>query len=288
MARYRKIDPRIWNDEKFTGLSDAAKLVFFMLLTHPHMTALGAMRATLPGLASEMGWAPEAFREAFREASSKGMAEHDERACLIALPRFLKYNPPESPNVIKAWAVAVDLLPESSLKTLVLKRSQAFAEGMTEAFKKAYAEAFPKAMANQEQEQEQEQEKKSPPTPHGGESQPAEPKAKRGNITLADYLAQCRDAGTDPIPESDAVWAYPDTMGLPREYIPLAWWAFQGRYIAGKGEKAKRYTSWPQAFRNAVRENWLHLWWLDQRGGYALTTAGQQAKREMAAVEDAA
>lgn len=132
------------------------------------------------------------------------------------------------------------------------------------------------------------EEEKSPPTPHGGESQPAEPKAKRGNITLADYLAQCRDAGTDPIPESDAVWAYPDTMGLPREYIPLAWWAFQGRYIAGKGEKAKRYTSWPQAFRNAVRENWLHLWWLDQRGGYALTTAGMQAKREMEAVEDAA
>lgn len=134
----------------------------------------------------------------------------------------------------------------------------------------------------------EEKSNKSPPTPHGGESQPAEPKAKRGNITLADYLSQCRDAQAEPIPESDAVWAYPDTMGLPREYIPLAWWAFQGRYIAGKGEKAKRYTSWPQAFRNAVRENWLHLWWLDQRGGYALTTAGQQAKREMAAVEDAA
>ena len=56
MSRYRKIDPRIWNDKKFRSLSDRAKLLFFMLLTHPSMTALGAMRATLPGLASEMGW----------------------------------------------------------------------------------------------------------------------------------------------------------------------------------------------------------------------------------------
>ena len=60
------MDPRIWNDAKFRDLSDNAKLVFFMLLTHPNMTALGAMRATVAGLAEEMGWEPEAFREAFR------------------------------------------------------------------------------------------------------------------------------------------------------------------------------------------------------------------------------
>lgn len=158
MARYRKIDPRIWNDEKFRKLSDNAKLVFFMLLTHPSMTALGAMRATLPGLAAEMSWGPEAFREAFREASAKGMAEHDEVACLVALPNFLKYNAPESPNVVKAWAGAVDLLPECPLKTLVLQRAKAYAEALQEGFAKAFREAFPKGIAIQEQEQEPEQE----------------------------------------------------------------------------------------------------------------------------------
>ncbi|GGD57993.1 hypothetical protein [Pseudoxanthomonas indica] len=159
MSRYRKIDPRIWNDAKFNSLTDDAKLAFFMLLTHPGMTALGAMRATVPGLAAEMKWTPEAFGEAFGEACSKGMAEHDESACLIALPNFLRYNPPESPNVVKAWVGAIDLLPECRLKTIVLQRAGAFAGGMSEAFGKAFAEAFPKAMANQEQEKEQEQEK---------------------------------------------------------------------------------------------------------------------------------
>ncbi|WP_057921132.1 hypothetical protein [Lysobacter capsici] len=173
MSRYRKIDPRIWNDKKFRDLSDSGKLLFFMLLTHPSMTALGAMRATLPGLAAEMGWTAEAFRE----ASSKGMAEHDERACLVTLPNFLKYNPPESPNVVKAWAGSIDLLPECQLKTLVLQRAQGFAEGMTEGFRKAFREVFPKGMPNQEQEQEQKQEQEKATTPSGvvGASAGAQP-----------------------------------------------------------------------------------------------------------------
>ena len=164
MSRYRKVDPRIWNDAKFTALGDKAKLAFFMLLTHPSMTALGAMRGSLPGLAAEMHWTPEAFREAFREAFAKGMAEHDERASFIALPNFLKYNPPESPNVVKAWVGALDLLPECELKSRVIARAQAYAEGMTEAFREALPEAFAKAMPYQEQEQEQEQNKKQKQT----------------------------------------------------------------------------------------------------------------------------
>ncbi|MDD2701578.1 MAG: hypothetical protein PHH36_10100 [Sideroxydans sp.] len=162
MARYRKIDPRIWNDEKFRGMSDASKLGFLFLLTHPHMTSLGAMRATIAGLAEELGWTTEAFREAFGEALRKGMAEHDPKACLISIPNFIRYNSPESPNVVKAWVGALDLLPECELKNRTIARAKAFAEALPEAFAKALPEAFAKGMPYQEQEQEpeQEQEKK--------------------------------------------------------------------------------------------------------------------------------
>ncbi len=155
MARYRKIDPRIWNDAKFSELSDNGKLVFFMLLTHPNMTSLGAMRGTIEGLAAEMHWTTEAFREAFREALSKGMAEHDAKACFVSLPSFIKYNQPESPNVVKAWVGALDLLPECDLKNRVVARARDFAEAMPKGFGKAFAEAFAKNMPNQEQEPEQ-------------------------------------------------------------------------------------------------------------------------------------
>lgn len=173
MSRYRKVDPRIWNDAKFRALSNKGKLVFFLLLTHPHMTALGAMRATPSGLAEELNWQPEAFREVFAEVLAAGMAEHDQKACLIALPKFLKYNPPESPNVVKAWVGALDLLPECELKTTVLQRAGDFADSMTKGFGQAFREAFDKAMPNQEQEQEQKQ-KKHPPTPRASRGEPSD------------------------------------------------------------------------------------------------------------------
>ena len=50
MMKYRKISPCIWNDAKVRELSDKGKLALLFLLTHPHMTPLGAIRANAPGL----------------------------------------------------------------------------------------------------------------------------------------------------------------------------------------------------------------------------------------------
>lgn len=155
MAKYRKVDPRIWNDAKFMGLSDGGKLVFFFLLTHPNMTALGAMRGTIPGLAAEIGWTEEAFREAFREAFQQGMVLHDEKAFFFWLPNFMKYNRPESPNVVKAWVGSIDSLPECELLSKVISAACDHAKGLGKAFAEALPEAFAKSMPYQEQEQEQ-------------------------------------------------------------------------------------------------------------------------------------
>ena len=142
MARYRKIDTRIWNDEKFASLSDNGKLVFLFVLTHPHLTALGAMRATLPGLAAELGWTERRLSEAFQEAFRKGLFEHDSQACFVGLPNFLRYNGPESPNVVKSWAAAVDLIPECMIKQQLLQRVKAFAEAFRKPLAKPYRKPF--------------------------------------------------------------------------------------------------------------------------------------------------
>jgi hypothetical protein len=147
MARYRKVDSRIWNDEKFRDLSDDGQLLFLFLLTHPHQTALGAMRATVSGLAEEKGWLPERLSEAFAEALSRGMVKHDARASCVWLPNFLKYNRPESPNVVKAWGSAADLIPECSLKGECIQAAKAFLKGFKEAFRKAFTEVFGEALA---------------------------------------------------------------------------------------------------------------------------------------------
>ena len=203
MARYRKISPCIWNDAKVRGLSDKGKLTLFLLLTHPNMTSLGALRANLPGLACELGWRTSVFARAFRELLDCGMARQDADAQLIWFPKFLRHNAPESPNVVRGWAAAFEELPECPLKLDVLAGAwatlAAFGEGFRDAFREVFGEVLPKPCEkpsaslpeslsegfrqpcpNQEQEQEQEQEQKKTPSPltssrkeeHGPAAQP--------------------------------------------------------------------------------------------------------------------
>jgi len=284
MARYRKVDPRIWNDAKFRALSNNGKLVFFFLLTHPHMTAIGAMRSSIPGLAAEIGWTSEAFREAFVEALAKGMAEHDEKASLMWLPNFLRYNPPESPNVIKAWVGSLELLPECDLLSRVVTASVAFAKGLSKGFAEALPEAFAKGMPYQEQEQEQYT--KPPISPQGGNAPVGDsaPQKKarqtRGKkLRFSEWAESIRLAGEKAISDYGPVWDYAERTGLPREFIEIAWLRFKNKYLSGNNAR-KTYIDWRAAFRDHVEGNYLGLWhWSEKDNQYRLTTAGVQADK---------
>ncbi|MFQ9492663.1 MAG: hypothetical protein ACLR0N_18400, partial [Bilophila wadsworthia] len=93
------------------------------LLTHPHMTPLGAIRANAPGLACELGWSEKVFRKAFGEVLALGIAKEDAKAPLVWFPNFLRHNMPESPNVVRSWVGAFRDLPESPLKGAMLERT---------------------------------------------------------------------------------------------------------------------------------------------------------------------
>ena len=114
MARYRKIDPRIWNDAKFCSFSERGKLLFFYVLTHPNMTMIGMLRATPEGLFSELGFDASDCWADWQAVCEAGVVQVAKQG-LIRLPNFLKYNEPESPSVVKSWASCFDLLPECDL-----------------------------------------------------------------------------------------------------------------------------------------------------------------------------
>jgi hypothetical protein len=155
MSKYRKVDPSIWNDMKFNSLTVSGKLAFLFLLTHPHMTPVGAMRANLVGLSHEVEGVSE---KAFREALAKGMVKVDERACFVWLPNFLKYNTPENPNVAMAWGRSMQDIPECPLRVELLQHVKDFLKGYSEAFQELFRKGLPNGIGKQEQEQEQEQE----------------------------------------------------------------------------------------------------------------------------------
>jgi hypothetical protein len=181
MARYRKIDPRIWNDEKFRAFSDDGKLAFLFVLTHPSMTAVGAMRGTVAGLAAELKWPTERTRDAMSAPISEAMLDVDDEASFIGVRNFLRYNEPEGPNsVAKAWVEALDLIPECDGKRRLIARCRAYLDERSKKFRDALPDAiwdaFPDAIGHaspiQEQEQEQEQEPKDSRRGRAGSKRP--------------------------------------------------------------------------------------------------------------------
>src|SRR4051812_18923898 len=98
MARYRKIDTCMWGDSKFRDLSAPqpnGQSLWIYLLTGPHTTNIpGLSCAGEAHLAEALGWSVEAFREAFLEVSSKGLAKADWKARVVWIPNAMKFNPP--------------------------------------------------------------------------------------------------------------------------------------------------------------------------------------------------
>jgi hypothetical protein len=206
-VKYRKVDTKIWGDEKFRTFSDPGKLAFLFIMTHPALTALGAMRATLAGLAAEMGWPVKRMREALAPAIAQGMVEINDAASYIALPNFMKFNRPESPNVARASVTALDLIPECPEKQALVARCRAgltgaFRQGFEEAFAEAFGEPLPKPFGEPlpeglpypEQEQEPEPEQKpetgtgvsfSPPPTPSAASRNGKPASRRKHVNRA-------------------------------------------------------------------------------------------------------
>lgn len=142
MAHYRKIDTRILLDKKFNALSSDARLALFHLLVHLNLTSLGAMRASIPGLADELNWEVEQFERALLELCQNDMVRYDKTARFLWLPNFLKYNAPESPNVVKSWETALSYLPECALRDELILHVKQFVAGLSQSFQEALPDCF--------------------------------------------------------------------------------------------------------------------------------------------------
>jgi hypothetical protein len=234
MARYRKIDPRIWNDEKFASLSHEGQRAFLFILTHPSMTSLGAFRATKEGIEAELGIDTKGFAKPFQELLSKGLIKYDESRFLVFAPNFLKYNQPENPNVVKGWAGCLDLLPECPLLAEVLQRakscasansktSKAFSESLgrvTETLSERYAKQLSKGLAIQEQEQEQEYKDVSDETSSSANANVRECESAEDNQTdLFEKGVAAATVGRTPAPKNGQTESKP-LSGLEHHPAP--------------------------------------------------------------------
>ncbi len=175
-ARYRRVCPRVWRDEKFATLSPVQKLVFLYAIT-AQSNRVGLFRFSPAMACEDLGLPIDEFREAFQAVRQSFGWGWDEANRVLFLPNWWRYNPPENPNTLKGAFADLAELPRTSL-------SERFAQVTTpliERFKVPLPEGFgnhtpnvpgglakpyPQPCPNQEQEQEQEQECVPPSATH--------------------------------------------------------------------------------------------------------------------------
>jgi hypothetical protein len=165
VARYRKLYVHMWHDAKVRALSrpgpNAQSLWVACLGGEQTDVIPGVFKIGEAAFAEQLGWPLEGFRKAFREVFQQGMvkASWDDR--LVWVPNGIKWNPPESPNVIRNWAEPWRHLPECALKVEIWHAFKAFFEGFKEGFREAFAEALPKPVSSDQgaviREQEEEE-----------------------------------------------------------------------------------------------------------------------------------
>ncbi len=216
MARYRKVDVRMWRDERVRRLTSGGpngRECWQFLLTNPHTSNIPGLYAAYPEtLAAELRWSPKGFLEAFGELFREGLAKADWTAGLVLIPGAIKYNEPENPNVVKGWRATWDELPECPLKAEAYQHLKGYLEGYRKGFAEVFAKACGKGMANQEQEQEQEQDKSEPvpPVPEKARCTPGTLQDTWLSLTgkiahhgLTDVAIMCEDAAAAQKPPAD-------------------------------------------------------------------------------------
>lgn len=156
MSRFRKIDTRTFADSKFRQLTrpqPCGQYLWLWLLTGPKTCQIPGViyNVGARGMAELLGWPEQGFQEAFREVLSLGMVRADFDAPLVFIPNAIKYNRPQSPNVVTAWSSAWEEVPECELKEQIRQVLGDFMKGQSEGFQEAFDRACPKSSPNQEQ-----------------------------------------------------------------------------------------------------------------------------------------
>lgn len=148
------------------------------------------------------------------------------------------------------------------------------------------------ALAREREEKEKEVIPPNPPSQGGEEpTQPSAAKPKRERkerCTLKSFIDRCRQVGETAISGYEPLRKYVDGVGLPMEFVQLAWDVFKAEH-GPEGVNGRRLQAdWRRHFLNYVTKGYYRLWYADAANGtYALTTQGIQAQRLYAQKEAA-
>jgi hypothetical protein len=158
MARYRKIDPRLWRDERVRRLNQLEKLIVIYCLT-AQSNRVGIFNFSPAMAAEDLEISHQTFEKGFEKVCESLLWSYDKPSRVLYIPTWFKYNTPENPNVLIGCLNDLHELPKTPLLQLFRDNTRY----LPKTFHQTFAEGCPKPSLNQEQEKKQKQEQDLPP-----------------------------------------------------------------------------------------------------------------------------
>lgn len=255
-TKFRKIDPRIWRDERFTTLGTDEKLVaLYCLIAQSNRCGIFVFSPAMA--AEELGTSPQTFRERFRKVVSALRWRWDEDRRVLYFPTWWKYNPPENANVLSGNLKDLSALPETPLLAEFCGNTRYLPPALRETFRERMGERYPKPCRDQEQEKEQEQ---YPYPADAGvglegvkEPDPEATPPRRKKVADESHFARFWSAYPRKVAKADAAKAFaklaPDESLLGLMLAALEWQSRSDGWLKEGG----KYVPYPATWLNTRR-----------------------------------
>lgn len=284
MRDYGKVSPKFWTSQTCKELrarGSEAPLVALYLMTSPMSNMLGLYCQPMLYIAHETGLGLEGASKGLQACIDSGYCKYDSASETVFVIEMASYQIAPSLKASDNRCAGIqkdyDGLPDNPFLGDFFDRYQnAFHLSSRRACKGA-SKPLPSQEQEQEQEKEQEQEQKEQKPKKARKEKPAAPL-----LTFPQFIEACRFSGEKPLSAEDPITKFTDDAGIPREYLRLAWKEFGRKHL----DSGKKQADWRATFRNAVRGNWLKLWY-EKDGDWVLTSSGVALQREMAAQQAA-
>ncbi len=189
MREYGKIHSSFWTSSDIRSMTEDGRTLAAYLLTSPHSNMLGCFRVPQAYVSDDLKWPMERVAEGFAELYRKGWATLSEGSNWVVIHKFLKWNQPENPNVVKAAEKLFDQIPDDCGVKAYLAWALAEFEPRFSAEKLSKFKPFPNPFDTSPKAY-----RKPEPEPEPNQSQSQEPEpsaaAKKKSLELPDWIPE--------------------------------------------------------------------------------------------------
>lgn len=137
MREYGKVYSSFWQSPEVRAMSEDGRVLALYLLTTPHGSMLGCFRMPDAYAAEDLQWATERVSEGFRNLIESQFVVRDEATKWVLIPKFLKWNQFDNPNVAKAAHRAFELVPDGHIKQRLAAHLLEFGSHVKDGFRNA-------------------------------------------------------------------------------------------------------------------------------------------------------